>query len=295
LSASIDGQVINERARSYYRFLRAWLLSLDLRTYGPFFLSEEEKRASAAMSIIVPIHDAPEATQRCLASLERFGGEAEVILVDDGSTLERTRRMLDEFCERNNWKLVRHQTALGHSRASEAGISISSHPYLCLLNSDTVVTPRSWFGISQTFNNNPEVAVVGPSTSHTPTPQCVDRACYCRYYWSDEQIWLFAEKYTARWRGQPPTYLPKVGGFAFFVRRSVWDRFGGFDKSLADYGNEMELCQRIGAAGLKIVWTKASYIHHLGHASYQETFGMELIRKKCQAARRYIDQKLLKA
>jgi GT2 family glycosyltransferase len=270
-------------------------LSLDLRTGGPFSLSDEEKRASAMMSVIVPVHDAPEVTRRCLASLERFGGDAEVVLVDDGSTLEQTRRLLDEFCARNNWKMVRHQTALGHSRASEAGICVSSRPCLCLLNSDTVVTPRSWFGISKVFDNNPAVAVVGPSTSHTPTPQCVDRACHCRYYWSDEQIWLFAKKYTARWGKQPPTHLPKVGGFAFFVRRSVWDRFGGFDKSLADYGNEMELCQRIGTAGLKIAWTKASYIHHLGHASYQEIFGMELIRKKCQAARRYIDQKWLKA
>ena len=106
-----NGVPVLEPLRSAARLLRAWLLSLDLRFPGPFFLSKEEQAASAALSVVVPVHDAPEVTRRCLASLERFGGEAEVILVDDGSTLERTHRMLDEFCARNNWKLVRHQTA----------------------------------------------------------------------------------------------------------------------------------------------------------------------------------------
>jgi len=284
-------QFIPEAVKVLGRTLRAWLLSAGLRSGVEFSLSNEERQASGAMSIIVAVHDAPAVTQRCLKSLEKFSGKAEVIVVDDGSRLEVTRRMLDDFCVRNSWKLIQHDTALGHSRASEAGVSISTRPYVCLLNSDTVVTPNSWLGMACAFDDSPKVAVAGPSTSYTPTLQHVTRACYCRHYWSDGQIWLFSEKYVAKHRQAPVVDLPLIGGFAFFVRRTVWDELGGFDKNLHDYGNEKEFCRRLVQGGLRVVWTKASYIHHLGSESYGKTLGSAAIRERCLEADSYIEKK----
>ena len=275
-------------AKSYYRLLRARLLSAGLQSGGDFLLSHEEKLASRAMSIIVAVHDAPTVTRRCLNSLEKFGGDAEVIVVDDGSILEITRRMLGDFCPRNGWKLIRHDTALGHSRASEIGVSASTRPYVCLLNSDTVVTPHSWLGVSRAFDGSPQIAAAGPSTSYTPTLQQVTRACHCRHHWSDQQIWLFSEKYVAKHRQEPLADLPIVGGFAFFVRRTAWDELGGFDKNLQDYGNEKEFCRRLIQGGLRVVWTKAGYIHHLGSESYGKTLGSAAIRERCLKADSYI-------
>ena len=282
-----------ESVRACYRSLRAWLLSVNLRGDGPSSLPDEEQEASASMSVVVAVHDAPEVTERCLHSLEMFGGDAEIIVVDDGSRLEATKRVLDEACSRNRWKLLRHDTALGHSRASEAGVAASTRPYICLLNSDAVVTSRSWGGINQAFASSAEIAVVGPSTSHTPTPQSVRRALYCRHYWSDAQVWCFAERYVARHQREPVVDLPMVGGFAFFVRRSVWDKLGGFDKSLPDYGNETEFCYRLRRAGFRIIWTRGSYIHHLASESYGRTLGLDEIRRRCEAATAYIRQERL--
>jgi GT2 family glycosyltransferase len=240
------------------------------------------------MSIVVAVHDAPEDTRRCLNSLQVFGGNAEVIIVDDGSRLELVKGMLDDFCSRNGWKLVRNNVALGHSRASEAGVSVSTRPYVCLLNSDTVVTPHSWLGISRAFDDSPQIAVVGPSTSYTPTLQCAWRAYYCCPYWSDGEVWHFAEKYVARHQQEPVVDLPWAGGFAFFVRRAVWDQMGGFDKNLPDYGNELEFCRRLKQCGLRVVWSKASYIHHLGAASYGRVLGFAAISERRQQADSYI-------
>ena len=264
------------------------MLSIDLWPRGPFSLQDEERHASEAMSIIVAVHDAPEVTRRCLKSLENFSGNAEVIIVDDGSKLEPVKRMLADLCSRNGWKLVRNDVALGHSRASEAGISVSMKPFICLLNSDTIVTPHSWLGIARVFGDSPQIAVVGPSTSHTPTPQIVLRAHHCRHYWSDEQIWCFAEQYVARHRKEPVVDLPYAGGFAFFVRRAVWDEMGGFDKHLPDYGNELEFCRRLTQRSLRIVWSKASYIHHLGNESYGRTIGLAEIQGRSLQTLSYI-------
>lgn len=284
-------RLLPEGARACYRSLRAWLLSFTLRGHGPLLLPDQERKASAWISVVVAVHDAPEVTRRCLRSLEVFGGEAEIIVVDDGSKLERTQRVLAEASSRNNWKLLRHDTALGHSRASEAGVAVSTRPYVCLLNSDTVVTPRSWHGIVRAFEQAPSIGVVGPSTSYAHGPQIVSRALHCRHYWSNDQIWCFAEKYVAKHQQELIVDLPMVGGFAFFVRRTAWDLLSGFDKNLPDYGNETEFCQRVTQAGLQIVWTRASYIHHLGSASYGRTFGLSEIQRRCLDAKAYIQRK----
>ena len=94
-------------------------------------------------------------------SLARYASQAEVILVDDGCPFEIIE-MLETFQAHNNWKLIRHDSPLGHSRASEHGASIATRPILCLLNSDTVVTPWSWKAVVTELQSNPAIAAAGP-------------------------------------------------------------------------------------------------------------------------------------
>lgn len=280
--------------KSLYAMLhlaRARLLSAGLPSTGSFVSSSEEQHAASQISLIVPVHNAPAVTLRCLNSLEKFAHAAEIVVVDDGSDLEGMGGMLGEICAMNGWRLIRHERALGHSRASEAGVGASSKPYLCLLNSDTVVTPRSWSAIVEAFESDQAIGVVGPATSFTFGPQQVFRACCCRHYWADEQLWAFAEKYTARYRKERLMDATFAGGFAFFVRRTVWVDLNGFDLNLPDYGNEAEFCRRVLARGLRIVTTRASYIHHLGRQSYGGTIGRPEVRKRSMTAQTYIEAK----
>jgi O-antigen biosynthesis protein len=270
--------------------MRSWFFTIGLKSKGPFLQSVEEKQSSGKISVIVAVHDAPEVTRRCLNSLELFGADAEIIIVDDKSKLESTQCLLDEKCSRNGWKLIRNERSLGHSRASEVGVLVSTRPIICLLNSDTIITPHSWLGVVQSFEADESVAISGPSTSQTVGPQFVPRALHCRHYWSDEQVWVFAEKYVAKHFKDPVVELPMVGGFAFFVRRIIWDAMGGFNKNLPDYGNETEFCRRVVKAGYRIVWSKASYIHHLGSESYGRTLGYNEIKKRCLDSQSYIEE-----
>ena len=276
--------------KSIYRYLRAKVLSVGISPKGVPSLAEDEREASKMVSVIVAVHDGLEVTRRCFGSLKLFGGEAEVIVVDDGSKSPEVRQLLDETCSRNGWRLIRHESARGHSRACESGVAASTKPVFCLLNSDTLVTPRSWSGVVRAFRESGEIAVVGPSTSETPTRQRVWRAFYCRRHWSDNQIYCFAEKYVKKHQGEAVTDLGVIGGFAFFMRRQFWDQLGGFDRNLPDYGNETELCIRLNEAGLRNVWTKASYIHHLGNESYGKSLGIAAIRNRCQQADSYIQK-----
>jgi O-antigen biosynthesis protein len=274
--------------REKYRSLRARVLSLGLHGGGNYALTPEERRASACISVVVPIHDAPEVTDRCLRSLERNGGDAEVILIDDGSRLDRTREVIDQAIARNGWSVSRHASARGHSRACELGVKMAHREYCCFLNSDTVVTPFSWAGMVKVLQADPRVGVVGPSTSSTSTHQTIRRAEVCSFYWTDRQIDEFAFRHTSPNRETAPLDMEYVGGFAFVVTRSAWTESGGFDPYLSNYGNEVELCRRLKKRGYRILWTRSSYIHHFGSSSFLQHFAAEELHHQRVMASRYI-------
>lgn len=285
------GRLVPRSVRSVLRALRVRILMHGYRRSREVEQSTEDALASASMSIIVPVHDAPAVTRRCLSSLEKYAPKAEIVLVDDGSRLAETVDMIKGFISRNGWQFVRHERPLGHSVASEAGASMTTRPYLCLLNSDTIVTPWCWRLTKQAFEHDKNIAVVGPSTSHSGNLQTLPIASYLRQHWNDNQICAFAMRLLAE-RIEPIVVdLDWASGFAFFVRRDVWVQIGGFDRNLPDYGNELELCKRVAAKGYRRVWVRNAYIHHLGGQSYGESIGDEAIADRKVSSLIYIQEK----
>lgn len=250
--------------------------------------SVEYRAASASMSIIVPIHDAPSVATRCLASLERDATKSEIILVDDGSRIAETIRIIQEFGSQNGWKVLRNDEPRGHSAACAAGARLATRPYLCLLNSDTVVTPWCWRPIQETFETDPSIGVAGPCTSSSGNEQTLDIAIKCRFYWNDNQIRAFAERLTVAALQPVILDLPWISGFALFMRRGLWERLGGFDQNVADYANEVELCKRVVNLGYRTVWVRSAYIHHLGGQSYKKIAAATEIESRLLASLQYI-------
>jgi len=279
---------IPESIKERYRLIRASLLSIGLTRSGTFNQPGDEVEASRDISVIVAIYDSPKVTRRCLESIEKYGANAEVILVDDGSQLQETTDLIQDYEHRNGWILIRHKEPLGHSRSCEAGSRLATKPYLCFLNSDTVVTPWSWRGAKEAFDSDPRIAVTGPTTSRASTKQTIRRAEYCRHYWTASQIYAFAERYISKQQPRSWVDLPAVDGFAFFIRRTIWEEVGGFDPRLLDYGNETELCKRLSKRGFRIIWTQNSYIHHFGEATYSRFMSTNEILQKRITARDYI-------
>ena len=279
-----------QSARETARRARAKLLSRGLSRKTIFAQPKAEAEASEMFAVIVAICDAPEMLYRCLASVEKYGPRCEVILVDDGSKLPETLAIISDFAKRNGWIAIRSDCSTGHSDSCRIGAQSATRPYLCLLNSDTVLTPWSWLGARDAFEIEPTIGITGPTTSYASTPQMLRRAMFCRHYWTDAEIFAFAEQYVSTRRFRSWIDLPEVGGFAFFIRRNLWNSLGGFDPQLKDYGNESELCKRAMRCGHRIVWTQNSYIHHLGHQSYHRLGRDEIVRRG-QYAIQYIKEK----
>ena len=289
LRHAIPSSVIDAARKMRTRIL-SFCFTHSLPRHREFGQSPEDAQASAYVSIVVPVHDAPEVTKRCLKSLQKYAPKAEIILVNDASKQEATQSLLEDFSTRNGWKLIHHSEALGHSAASSAGVSLATRPYLCLLNSDTVVTPWCWRPIVQAFQQDSTIGVAGPSTS-SGGYQTLVLAHSARHRLTDNQICAYAQGLITKYTDTPLADVPSVSGFAFFIRRTLWDNLEGFDQSLPDYGNEIELCRRAVKAGYRLVWVRAAYVHHFGNASYGNAIGAPTVFARIRAAEEFIEQK----
>lgn len=257
----VGWQAVIERA--YIR-----LLSLGIGELPDARPDAAEVEATRALSIIVPVHNAPRETRRCLDALERFAGHAEVILVDDGSTDADARSVVLEYACRNGWKRHRNEAGSYHSGACTDGVRLATRPILCLLNSDTVVTQCAWsLSIRALQKPGGPIAVV-PGMSAGPGSQSDVRAWRCRRAWNDATIFAYAayrrRRFGARSARRARGFL---GGAAFFVRRTDWDRVGGFSGCRAHYGNDVDLCAKLVAGGGWLGVCDGDYIHHLAGCS----------------------------
>ena len=272
--AYLDRQLANV----YRRLPISWQgkieqMYIDLLSFGIGELHDppmtlEDLKTTQQLSVIVPVHNAPDDTGRCLRSLELFAGEAEVILVDDGSTDPRASEVVRDIAVRNDWKMFRNEKSSFHSGACMSGAEHVTRPIMCLLNSDTVVTQHSWSLCVQALLDHPSLKAVGPRTSDGYTTQNDTRARRCRYVWSDQQIFWYAQRLYQRYSMRPPRTINRfVTGAALFLRREDWTRVGGFNGCRQHIGNDVDLCLKLTAIDGWIGVCDGAYVHHLGGRS----------------------------
>ena len=242
--------------------MKEWLIDPLLSLVGKF---AGPSPGASDWSIIIPVKDQPELTARCFDSVLRNAADAEIIAVNDASEEAETAAVLSRF-ESSGGIVISNSQAEGHTRATHRGVDISTRPLLCLLNNDTVLTASALTLLGAALDEA-TVGSTGPTTSRCATEQTNSYAEWRRWKWTDQEIDGFSTYMRRRCRNQFAD-LDYVGGFAFCIRREVWDQFGGFNLRLPDYGNEKELCKRLANSGLKQRWVKDAYVHHLGNASY---------------------------
>ena len=127
-------------------------------------------------------------------------------------------------------------------------IENSDADYICLLNSDTIVTEGWLDELMKTFSVVDNVGVVGPSTDHARNHQTQNRTEPYIDYGKEYPDWM-------------------LGGFCLIFPKSVWEKAGGFDPNFGFYGQEVGFIYKVQQVGFKQVWCTKSFVYHVGSAS----------------------------
>jgi len=258
------------------------------------------------LSIIIISYNTKELLEQCIESIIKSLTNSRInelkkieIIVVDNNSKDGTREYLKKL-QTTNFKFqtsFKHQTSniklqtilndqnLGFAKANNQGIKIARGEYILLLNSDTKIIERDFFGkILKFLDSHPKVGILGPqllwedgkiqaSGGYFPT---LERIFFWAFFLDDLPIlgniihsyhphtpsFYWKNKYYQNYHQQD-----WITGACFFIRKEIINKIGVLDEKFFMYVEELEFCYRAKKAGFETIYYPRAKIIHLGGKS----------------------------
>lgn len=223
------------------------------------------------VDVIIPVFNAFEDLERCLASLQRHKGSRpfRLLLVNDASTDGRVAPLLVQL-QQQPWTdtlVLTNAHNQGFVSTVNRAMALGSNDVV-LLNTDTRVTAGWLDQLLACAAADPQIATVTPFTNNG---EICSYPVFCAATPADT---FEADAVAAAMAALPPDTpcadLPTGVGFCMYIRRLALDRLGLFDAEAfgTGYGEENDFCRRAHAAGWRNVLCPRAFVLHVGGASF---------------------------
>ena len=211
------------------------------------------------ISVVIPNYNGENLLKKNLEKVYREintykSGEAEVVVVDDGST-DGSVSFLNEFSKtREHFKLVENKKNLGFAPTVNNGVAVSGGEIIILLNTD--VYPEENF-LEPLLKHFGDVAVFAVG--------CLDRSIENGgVVLRGRGLGEWRRGFLSHRRGEindSDTLWVSGGSGAF--RKEIWEKLGGFNNLYAPfYWEDIDLSYRALKSGYKILFEKKSVVVH---------------------------------
>lgn len=198
------------------------------------------------VTVVVPVHDRPDALARLLATLPPH---LEVVVVDDGSPDPGPTRAV---AERYAARLLRHPVNRGPAAARNTGLAAVRTPWVLFCDSDVQPVP-GWLGVLRRHGRDPGVGLVAPRVlGHEEDPR---DGWLVRYEQARSSLDLGPTPAGVRIRG-PVAYVPS----ACLLAR-VEALGDGFAEDLRS-GEDVDLVWRLLEGGWRVRYEPTAQVRH---------------------------------
>jgi len=237
----------------------------------PRALPTRSPNAAVEVSIIVPVYNQWHFTRMCLNSiLETSVGSGvgfEIILADDGSSDETTQA--EQLYPRLN--VVKTEKNVGFLRNCNNAAKHARGRHILFLNNDTVVLPGWLESLFRTLEQDESVAIVGSKLLY-PDGTIQEAGAVLFSDGTAHNVGRGYNRYTPIFNIARETDY--ISGASILIRKSFWDRVGGFDEGYTNaYCEESDLAMTARSLGLRVVYQPASeVIHFEGQTRPQHRF-----------------------
>ncbi len=210
------------------------------------------------VSFIIPLYNCLPLTQAMLASLRATvpaGLAHEIILVDDGST-DGTRAWLSSLGAPT--RVILNDRNLGFAGACNRGAAAAQGEFLFFLNNDLVLLPGWLEPMLALLQRDASAGLVGNVQLNATSGE------------TDHTGIFFTHQGKPAHRTDRPLPARVTGcrrvdaltGACFALRRSLWEKLGGFDEGFVNGGEDVDLALRATAAGCRHFVALRSVVRH---------------------------------
>ncbi len=209
--------------------------------------------------VVVPVHNALRSTKNCLRTLRRHAPPwARIVVVNDASDAWTTAWLRDQ----PGIVLLENEINLGFVKTANRGLLHSDAPWVCLLNSDTLMTPGALERMIARCEKDPRIGLCCPLSNNA-----INLSVRIP---PGEDVFSFADRVA---RTSPALYPDAVTvvGFCLLVKRELIRSVGIFDKAFGrGYGEETDLHYRARSAGFRCVVADDTFVYHWQGASFDD-------------------------
>ena len=213
------------------------------------------------ISIIIPFRDKVKLLENCIASiLEKTERDFEVVLVDNGSQNEKTKKYLSKIAANSKIKIINYAKPFNFSAINNFAVKCATGEFLLFLNNDTEVISENWLEEMLKQFADPKVGAVGAKLlypngkiQHAGVKVGKNIATHQFLKMRDEDL---GENNVVR-------QVDAVTGACMLTRKDLFLELGGFDeKNLPIAYNDVDYCLKLRERGFKTIWTPETRLFH---------------------------------
>ncbi len=198
------------------------------------------------------------------------GDEVDLIVADNGSTDDSVAWIKSEYPD---LKLVLLDRNYGFAEGYNKAIEQTRYPFTILLNSDVEVTEGWWQPLLHFMETTPGAGACQPKIRSFRDKKMFEYAGAAGGY-LDKYGYPYCRgrcfEYIEEDNGQYDGEIAEIcwaSGAAMMVRTDLYLKLGGLDSKFFAHMEEIDLCCRMHAAGMKVYFVPGSTIYHLGGGS----------------------------
>jgi glycosyltransferase involved in cell wall biosynthesis len=225
------------------------------------------------VSIIIPTRDVPDVLGRCLKSIfeKTSHPNFEAIVMDNETTDAAALELMEKYPVRR----IPFPGRFNFSRASNEGAAAATGELLVFLNNDTEIISDDWLEHLTYYTGQPDIGAAGALLAYEDqTVQHAGVALGMRGT-ADHTMRRFpidvdgygGSLVCAR-------EVSAVTGACLMIRKPLFDDIGGFNPHFFTAYQDVDLCLRLRARGLRIVYTPQALLLHHESISRQSYYDM---------------------
>ncbi|WNN91270.1 glycosyltransferase [Gloeocapsopsis dulcis] len=218
------------------------------------------------VSIIIPTRNLGTVLNKCLESIFQKSTypNYEVILIDNGSTEEKTLNIISQWLEQQpQFKCYPLDIPFNYSQLNNYAASKAEGDYLLFLNNDTEVVTPDWIEAMVEQAQRASIGAVGPlllypdnSIQHAGVVLGLGgvAAHSHRYFPATTPGYVCQVKTINNYSA--------ITGACLMCRREVFAEIGGFDETLAVAYNDIDLCLKMSNLGYRNIYLPHVVLYH---------------------------------
>lgn len=217
------------------------------------------------VSVIIPNMDHVEDLRRCINSIftKTDYPDYEIVIIENNSKKEETFLYYKELEKDSRVTIVTYKGSFNYSAINNYSVSFAKGDFFLLLNNDTEVISSNW--MSEMVDNciRSDVGIVG-----------------AKLYYDDDTIQHagvviglggVAGHVFRTFPKSDPGFMGRlvvcqdycaVTAACMLVKRSAFEKAGGFSEDLAVAFNDIDFCLKVGKMGYRVLFTPFAELYH---------------------------------